>query len=283
MEKIKKLPIREEFMYKYLFGPVPSRRLGISLGLDLVAPKTCNMNCVFCECGVTQELTTERRSYIDVEEAKKEIKDILKTVKPDCITFSGDGEPTLSSDLGEMINWIKDNTDVNVVVITNSGLLHDKKVRDEIKRADIVIPTLNSAVELTMKKINRPKASISLKEIEEGIKALGEEFTGKIYLETFIIEGINDSEEELNALYSFLKDVNYTKLQLNRLDRPGTEKWVQPASFERLDFIKKYLEEKGLHDVEILGKFHIAEQEKIEKNDELEHWLCTFHRNVHSE
>ena len=256
-------------MYKYLFGPVPSRRLGISLGLDLVAPKTCNMNCVFCECGVTRELVTERKSYIDIEEAKKEILDILKTVKPDCITFSGDGEPTLSSDLGEMINWIKDNTDVNVVVITNSGLLHDKKVRDEINRADIVIPTLNSVNEITMKKINRPKATIKMDEIKEGIKALGNEFKGKIYLETFIIEGINDSLEELDGLYEFLKDVNYTKLQLNRLDRPGTEKWVQPASFERLEFIKKYLEEKGLHDIEILGKFHIADNEKIEKNEEL--------------
>lgn len=256
-------------MYKYLFGPVPSRRLGISLGFDLVAPKTCNMNCVFCECGVTRELTTERKSYIDVEEAKKEIKAILKTVKPDCITFSGDGEPTLSSDLGEMINWIKDNTDVKVVVITNSGLLYDKKVRDEIKRADVVIPTINSAIEVTMKKINRPKANITIKNIKKGIKALGEEFEGKIYLETFIIEGINDSLEELDALYNFLKDVNYTKLQLNRLDRPGTEKWVQPASYERLDYIKKYLEEKGLHDIEILGKFHIEEKEKIEKNDEL--------------
>lgn len=256
-------------MYKYLFGPVPSRRLGISLGLDLVAPKTCNMNCVFCECGMTEKLITERKSYIDIEEAKKEIKDVLKTVKPDCITFSGDGEPTLSSDLGEMINWIKDNTDVNVVVITNSGLLHDKKVRDEIKRADIIIPTINSAVELTMKKINRPKANITIDKIKEGIKALGDEFNGKIYLETFIIEGINDSENELQELSDFLKNVKYTKLQLNRLDRPGTEKWVQPASFERLDVIKKYLEEKGLHDVEILGKFHINEMEKIEKNDEL--------------
>ena len=256
-------------MYKYLFGPVPSRRLGISLGLDLVAPKTCNMNCVFCECGVTRELVTERKSYIDVEEAKKEIKHILRTVKPDCITFSGDGEPTLSSDLGEMVNWIKDNTDVNVVVITNSGLLYDKKVREEIKRADIIIPTLNSVNEITMKKINRPKVTITIDEIKKGIKALGEEFKGKIYLETFIIEGINDSIEELDGLYEFLKDVNYTKLQLNRLDRPGTEKWVQPASFERLDFIKKYFEEKGLHDVEILGKFHIEEKEKIEKNEEL--------------
>ena len=256
-------------MYKYLFGPVPSRRLGISLGLDLVAPKTCNMNCVFCECGVTRELVTERKSYINIEEAKKEILDILKTVKPDCITFSGDGEPTLSSDLGEMINWIKDNTDVNVVVITNSGLLYDKKVRDEISRADIVIPTLNSVNEITMKKINRPKATIKIDEIKAGIKALGNEFKGKIYLETFIIEGINDSLEELDWLYNFLKDVNYTKLQLNRLDRPGTEKWVQPASFERLDFIKKYLEKKGLHNIEILGKFHIADNEKIEKNDEL--------------
>lgn len=256
-------------MYKYLFGPVPSRRLGISLGLDLVMPKTCNMNCVFCECGVTEKLTTERKSYIDIEEAKREIKDILKTVKPDCITFSGDGEPTLSSDLGEMVNWIKDNTDVNVVVITNSGLLYDKKVRDEIRRADIVIPTINSAVDLTMKKINRPKADISIEKIKEGIKALGKEFLGKIYIETFIIEGINDSLEELEALYSFLKNVKYTKLQLNRLDRPGTEKWVQPASYERLSFIKKYFEEKGLHDIEILGKFHIEEQEKIEKNEEL--------------
>ena len=256
-------------MYKYLFGPVPSRRLGKSLGLDMVAPKTCNMNCVFCECGVTREFVTERKSYINIEEAKKEIIDFLKTSKPDCITFSGDGEPTLSRDLGEMINWIKDNTDVNVVVITNSGLLHDKKVRDEISRADIVIPTLNSVNEITMKKINRPKATIKMDEIKEGIKALGNEFKGKIYLETFIIEGINDSLEELDGLYDFLKDVNYTKLQLNRLDRPGTEKWVQPASFERLDFIKKYLEEKGLHDIEILGKFHIEDNEKIEKNDEL--------------
>lgn len=256
-------------MYKYLFGPVPSRRLGISLGLDLVAPKTCNMNCVFCECGITEKLITERRSYINIEEAKKEIKDVLRTVKPDCITFSGDGEPTLSSDLGEMINWIKDNTDVKVVVITNSGLLYDKNVRDEIKRADIIIPTINSAIELTMKKINRPKANITIDKIKSGIKALGSEFNGEIYIETFIIEGINDSEKELQELSNFLKNVKYTKLQLNRLDRPGTEKWVQPASFERLDVIKKYLEEKGLHDVEILGKFHINEMEKIEKNDEL--------------
>ena len=256
-------------MYKYLFGPVPSRRLGKSLGLDLVAPKTCNMNCVFCECGVTSQLTTERKSYIDVEEAKREILHFLKTSKPDCITFSGDGEPTLSSDLGEMINWIKDNTDVKVVVITNSALLCDKQVRKEISRADIIIHTINSAVDITMKKINRPKASISIESIKEGIKALGKEFQGKIYLETFIIEGINDSEAELNELYNFLKNVKYTKLQLNKLDRPGTEKWVLPASMERLEFIKEYLEKKGLHDVEILGKFHIDEKDKIEMDKEL--------------
>ncbi len=256
-------------MYKYLFGPVPSRRLGKSLGLDLVAPKTCNMNCVFCECGVTQKLTTERKSYINIEEAKREIIDFLKTSKPDCITFSGDGEPTLSNDLGEMINWIKDNTDVNVVVITNSALLFDKKVRGEISRADIIIPTINSAENITFKKINRPQKDISAERIKEGIKALGDEFKGKIYLETFIIEGINDTPEELGKLADFLKNVNYTKLQLNKLDRPGTEKWVLPASMERLEFVKNFLEEKGLHDVEILGKFHIDEKDKIEKNEEL--------------
>lgn len=256
-------------MYKYLFGPVPSRRLGISLGIDLVAPKTCNMNCVFCECGVTKELITERKSYIDIEEAKREIKEFLKTSKPDCITFSGDGEPTLSSDIGEMINWIKDNTDVNVVVITNSALLYDKKVREEVSRADIIIPTINSVIDKTVRKINRPKCTISTDQIKEGIKALGEEFSGKIYLETFTIEGINDSEKELDELYNFLKDVKYTKLQLNSLDRPGTEKWVLPASMEKLEFIQNYLEKKGLHDIEILKKFHIDEKDKIEKNEEL--------------
>ena len=256
-------------MYKYLFGPVPSRRLGKSLGLDMVAPKTCNMNCVFCECGVTREFVTERKSYINIEEAKKEIIDFLKTSKPDCITFSGDGEPTLSRDLGEMINWIKDNTDVKVVVITNSALLYDKKVRDEISRADIIIPTINSAVDITFKKINRPQKNISADMIKEGIKLLGEEFKGKIYLETFIIEGINDSEEELLKLAEFLQNVKYTKMQLNKLDRPGTEKWVLPASPERLEYIKNYLEGKGLHNVEVLGKFHIDEKDKIEKNQEL--------------
>ena len=144
-----------------------------------------------------------------------------------------------------------------------------KKVRGEIKSADIIIPTLNSSRRTYNEKlINRPKASISFKEIKEGIKALGDEFKGKIYLETFIIEGINDTGRACTVRI-FSKDVNYTKLQLNRLDRPGTEKWVLPASMERLEFVKNFLEEKGLHDVEILGKFHIDEKDKIEKNEEL--------------
>lgn len=256
-------------MYKYLFGPVPSRRLGKSLGIDIVAPKTCNMNCVFCECGVTQKLSTERKSYIDIEEAKREIKEVLKTVKPDCITFSGKGEPTLNKDIGEIIDWIKDNTDVKVVVITNSGLLHDKQLRSELLRADIIIPTLNSVNEITVKKINRPHKDISMDMLKSGIKSLGEEFSGEIYIETFIIEGINDSYEELEGLYQFLKDVKYTKLQLNRLDRPGTESWVQPARYERLGEIQKFLKNRGLHDVEVLGKFQIEPGEKIEANEEL--------------
>lgn len=255
-------------MYRHVFGPVPSRRLGISLGVDLVVPKSCNMNCVFCECGATSKLINIRERFKNPEEIKDEIKRVLKEVKPDYITFSGSGEPTLSVDIGEIINWIKANSDVKVCVITNSLLLKDMAVVNELKNADLIIPTLNSVDELIFKKINRASFETSIEDVKEGLRNLSSNYDGKIYLETFIIEGVNDSDEHTDAMARFIKTLRIDKLQLNSLDRTGAENWVTPASKETLERIKKRYIEDGIVNVEIIGKLKEV-KEKLVANENL--------------
>ena len=255
-------------MYKHVFGPVPSRRLGISLGVDLVKPKSCNMNCVFCECGATPKLAVKRESFKDIKEVESEIKSVLKDVKPDYITFSGSGEPTLSKDLGEIINWIKDNTDANVCLITNSLLLNDDEVINEVLRADLIIPTLNSVDDEIFHKINRPSKDIHISMVMSGLQKLSAVYNGKIYLETFIIEGLNDGEEHIKKMAEFLKTIKFTKIQLNSLARKGAERWVKPASIKVLNSVKKIFIENGINNVEIVKELS-ERKEKIEMEEDL--------------
>ena len=255
-------------MYKHVFGPVPSRRLGISLGVDLVKPKSCNMNCVFCECGATPKLADKRESFKDIKEVESEIKSVLKDVKPDYITFSGSGEPTLSKDLGEIINWIKDNTDANVCLITNSLLLNDDEVINEVLRADLIIPTLNSVDDEIFHKINRPSKDIHISMVMSGLQKLSAVYNGKIYLETFIIEGLNDGEEHIKKMAEFLKTIKMTKIQLNSLARKGAERWVKPASIKVLNSVKKIFIENGINNVEIVKELS-ERKEKIEMEEDL--------------
>ena len=255
-------------MFKHVFGPVPSRRLGVSLGVDLVTPKSCNMNCVFCECGATRELKLKRESFKDIDEVKNEILEAIKIVKPDYITFSGSGEPTLSKDLGKIIEWIKSNLEIKVCVITNSLLLEDNEVVKELEKADLIMPTLNSMDNLIFKKINRPSAQIDVSQVMRGLENLSKKYKGKIYIESFIIEGLNDSNEHTEKMIAFLKNINFTKLQLNTLDRPGTENWVQPASYETMQRIKNKYLELGISNVEIVKEMKELDK-KIEVNEEL--------------
>ena len=254
-------------MFKHVFGPVPSRRLGISLGVDLVVPKSCNMNCVFCECGATPKLTTQRQRFKDPQEVKDEIKRAIEEVTPDYITFSGSGEPTLSTDIGEIIDWIKANTKSKVCVITNSLLLDDKKVVEEIKNADLVIPTLNSVEDRIFKMINRP-GNVNVSKVMEGLENLSSMYGGEVYLETFIIEGLNDSNEHTDKMAQFIKKLRFNKIQLNSLDRQGTEHWVKPASMETLERIKERYRENGIDNVEIVGKMK-EHDKKIKMDKEL--------------
>lgn len=255
-------------MFKHVFGPVPSRRLGVSLGVDLVTPKSCNMNCVFCECGATRELKLKRESFKDIDEVKNEILEAIKIVKPDYITFSGSGEPTLSKDLGKIIEWIKSNLEIKVCVITNSLLLEDNEVVKELEKADLIMPTLNSVDNLIFKKINRPSAQIDVSQVMKGLENLSKKYKGKIYIESFIIEGLNDSNEHTEKMVAFLKNINFTKLQLNTLDRQGTENWVQPASYETMQRIKNKYLELGISNVEIVKEMKELDK-KIEVNEEL--------------
>ncbi len=240
--------------YKHLFGPVPSRRLGISLGVDLVEHKTCNFNCIYCEAGTTTNLTNTREDYVSFEEIKKELDDYLcKNPELDYITFSGAGEPTLHKYLGQMISYIKEKyPKYKLALITNSALFGNEDLRNELLPLDLVLPSLDSVINENFQKINRPYKDISLEKIISGLTLFSQKFTGKIWLEIFILDGLNDSTEELVIFKQILEKMKLDKIQLNSLDRPGTEEWVKKISYENMQNIVEFL--KPLP-VEIIAKF----------------------------
>ena len=229
--------------YKYLFGPVPSRRLGISLGIDLVPHKTCSLNCIYCECGKTTNLTIERKEYVPLDEMKNELNLFLKNKQSlDYITFSGAGEPTLYSKLGEISDFLKYNySEYKTALLTNSTLLYNKKIQDEIKNIDLILPSLDAVYDKSFKIINRPHSNIKIKKIITGLINFSKIYKGKIWLEIFVIPGINNSEKELKHFKEILNKINPDKIQLNSLDRPGAESWIKKATYDELNRVKNLL------------------------------------------
>lgn len=224
---------------KYLFGPVNSRRLGISLGIDLLPYKTCSLDCIYCECGSTTLLTTERREYVNTVDVINELNEYLSS-KPnlDYITFSGSGEPTLHSGIGKIISFLKSYyPEYRICVLTNSTLLHLKEVRDEIISADVIVPSLDAMTDDSLHKILRPHDSVTIGNILNGISSLYCEFSGKIIIEYFVIPGVNDSDEEIDLLKKYLMTIDSALVQLNYLSRPGAEKNVPKASYDQLKLI----------------------------------------------
>ena len=262
-------------MYKHVFGPVPSRRLGISLGVDLVVSKSCNLNCIFCECGATKKIQLKRQRFKDMNEILNEIQSVLKDIKPDYVTFSGSGEPTLSLDLGNISKAIKEDLKFKgkICLITNSLLLADKQVIKELEYIDLIIPTLNTLKQDIFEKIVRPDYRTSVDEIRKGFINLNDSnYKGKIWIEIFILENINDSEENFIEIANFLnsENIRYDKIQLNTIDRVGAERDLKAISFDKILKAKKILEENGLHDVEIIKSLsELEENQKIQINKEL--------------
>ena len=262
-------------MYKHVFGPVPSRRLGISLGVDLVVSKSCNLNCIFCECGATKKIQLERKRFKDMNEILEEISAVLKDIKPDYITFSGSGEPTLSLDLGNISKAIKEDLKYQgkICLITNSLLLADENLMKELEYIDLIVPTLNTLTQDIFEKIVRPDYRTSVEEIRKGFINLNKSnYKGKIWIEIFILENVNDSDKNFVDIANFLKSENikYDKIQLNTIDRVGAERDLKAVSFEKISRAKKILEENGLNNIEIIKSLdELEEDKKIQVNQEL--------------
>ena len=240
-------------MYKYLFGPVPSRRLGMSLGIDLVPQKVCSLNCVYCECSYTTQLTIDRKEYVPYDIVTQELVHYFQNnTAPDYITFSGSGEPTLNSRIGDIIQFIKHNIpSIPIAVLTNGTLLYQKQIRKELLEADVVLPSLDAASDLTFRKINRPFHDLDIDKYIKGLVDFRNEFKSQIWLEVFIIPGYNDNSNDLDLLKKAFKRINPDNIQLNTLDRPGAVSKIRSASREELQKIIDYWQ---LENVEIVAK-----------------------------
>lgn len=230
---------------RLLFGPVRSRRLGRSLGIDLVPRKVCSMDCLYCEVGKTTFLTAERRFYF----TKEEIEEAILTAKEkqdffDVFTLTGSGEPTLNFYFEETLFLAKKHLSKPVAVLTNSTLLHISSVREALCEADLVLPSLDAARPETFNLINRPAKGVSLENIIDGLKELRKQMKGEMWVEVFFLAGINDSQEDLEALKRCIEEINPHKVQLNTAVRPVAYQEARPLSYAKLEEIARFLGEK---------------------------------------
>lgn len=263
--------------YRYIFGPVPSRRLGVSLGIDLVPLKTCSFNCIFCECGRTTNLTIERKEFFPTSAILEEIDSYLSGAPNlDYITFSGSGEPTLHTGIGRIARYIKSNyPEYKLALLTNGSLLWDRNLRSDLLELDVIIPSLNAISEKIFMKINRPHPSLSSSEILTGQIELRKEYSGEIWIEIFIIPGLNDTEEELDLLKYAIREIRPERVQLNALDRPGVVDWITVPSSSDMEKIRERLD---YHDIEIVSSIASRSEIPVISGDVIEEILMTIRR-----
>jgi len=220
----------------YLFGPVASRRLGLSLGVDLIPPKTCPLDCIYCEVGRTTLKTLERREYIPAAAIIAELAAYFDACQeePDYVTLAGSGEPTLNSALGQIIAHLKQLTAVPVAVLTNGVLLTDPQVRRELRQADVILPSLDAVTPELFAKINRPAAGVTVDGLIAGLKALRRECNGQIWLEILLLKGLNDTPAELARLKAVIQDLQPDEVHLNTAVRPVVEDYALAVDPEGL-------------------------------------------------
>ena len=232
---------------KHIFGPVPSRRLGSSLGVDLVPYKTCSFDCIYCDLGRTTHKTADRESFVNATEIKVELEKVLPSLKrpPDYITLSGSGEPTLNREIGEIIRSIKEMTSVPLAVLTNGSLLFIGEVRDHLLDADVVLPSLDAVTPITFRTMNRPHGSLQIDKIISGLVDFRKEYRGQIWLEIVFCKAINDWKEEVAKLREVVEEVEPDRIQLNTPVRPPAEDFASPLSWEDLEVVKNRFGEKA--------------------------------------
>ncbi len=235
---------------KYLYGPVKSRRLGYSLGINLTIPKTCSFDCIYCQLGKTSNITTIRSEYIKMSDIIDELKEWLASLKGamptlDYITLSGSGEPTLNTKISGLISYLKGFSPIKIAVITNASLLSNASIRSEIINADLIVPSLDAVTQERFIKIDRPHNGIMVEDIINGLILLRREFKGRIWLEVMLVKGVNDDIRHIRRLKEAVDMINPDKIQINSPVRTASEAGVSIVSMAKLKKIKDILGEKS--------------------------------------
>jgi len=245
--------VKSSVEQKYIFGPVPSRRLGRSLGVDLVPYKTCTFDCIYCDLGRTTHKTVSRQSYVPPEEIQGELELYLSVLdkKPDYITLSGSGEPTLNNNIGQIIRGAKEITSIPVAVLTNSSLLSLEEVRNDLSEADLVVPSLDAITPTLFEYINRPHPSLRIEDIVSGLIQLRKQYRGQIWLEIVFCRGVNDGNEEVEKFKGAIEKIQPDRVHLNTPVRPPAENFVFPLTPDQLEEIRERLGDKA----EIISEF----------------------------
>jgi len=222
-----------------VFGPVPSRRLGRSLGVDCVPFKTCPYDCIYCQLGATTEKSITRRSFVPVDDVLNELAGKLET-NPDYITLAGSGEPTLYAELGLLIERIKQRTTIPIAVLTNGALLSCPDVRQALLPADLVIPSLDAGDEATFQRVNRPHTGVTFEAMIEGIRAFRAAFNGALWLEVFLIRGLTDNDEQVRKIAELARAIGPDQVQLNTVTRPPTEPGTEAVPRQEMERFARF-------------------------------------------
>lgn len=253
--------------YNYVFGPVPSRRLGLSLGVDVIPKKVCTLDCVYCEVGSTDKRAMRRREYFPAETIIAEVEQALAgRSNLDHVSFSGSGEPTLNSKLGEIIRAVKQMTSVPIAVITNGTLFSLEDVRYDLLAADVVLPSLDAVSQDVFEKVDRSHPQLRIDTIIQGLIEFRDEYKGQIWLEIMLVKGYNDRDEDIRRIQDVLSRFRPDKIQLNTVVRPPSVQGVQPISTSRMKEIQTILGDR----CEIIGTYDKHSTGNVEKSNATE-------------
>jgi wyosine [tRNA(Phe)-imidazoG37] synthetase (radical SAM superfamily) len=229
----------------HIFGPVNSRRLGRSLGIDILPRKICNFDCIYCEVGPTTRLVCDRKEYVPTQSILAEVEEYFSdpaaASRVDVVTVTASGEPTLHSGLGSIIRFLKEKTGKPVAVLTNGTNLGIGEVAEALSRADVVIPSLDTALSSSFRKLNRPARCVDLQEMMDGLVSFSHGYKGELWLEILLARGMNDSDEDIAALVDVLRRMKLSRVQLNTVARPPHERFAMPVDEDRMREIAERL------------------------------------------
>jgi wyosine [tRNA(Phe)-imidazoG37] synthetase (radical SAM superfamily) len=227
--------------FQYVYGPVASRRLGRSLGVDLVPFKTCSYDCTYCQLGRTTNKTIERKHYVAMDNVLEELdKKLAIGPMPDYISLAGSGEPTLNLCIGNLIDMIKSRRKIPLAVLTNGSLLWMTEVQDALMNADIVLPSLDAGNEVLFQCVNRPHEDISFEKMVEGLAAFTKRFRGEVWLEVMLLGGVTGIPGEAKKIAGLVRRIRPARVQLNTVSRPPAEDFAFPISPDRMVALKGF-------------------------------------------